>query len=213
MNKIIPTVFSTNKKKFDERFTKLIRISKDIQIDIMDGHFVRNESVLMKQLPDLRKYKNNFEIHLMVRRPEKYLKQAKEFGFKKIIFHYESFWNNKKAIEFTKNIKKKGMKAFIALNPETSVAKIIPLLKEVEGILIMGVHPGREHQELIPRTFYKIKEIRKHNKSIPIQIDGGVSIKTINKLKDSGATIFNSGSYISNSDNPMKAIKNLQEAP
>lgn len=210
MNHIIPTVFSTNKKRFDERFSNLVKIAKEIQIDFMDGYFVKNESILFKQIPNLKKYKINFEIHLMVRNPGKYIEEAKKIGFKKIIFHYEALWNNEKCLSLIKKIKSQGMQAFIALNPETSASKIIPLLNDVDGVLLMGVHPGAEHQELIPRIHNKIKEIRKHNKNIQIQIDGGVNLETLKKLRDSGATIFNSGSFISNSNNPKAALKQLE---
>jgi ribulose-phosphate 3-epimerase len=210
MNQIIPTVFSTNKEKFDERFNKLVKISKDIQIDFMDGYFVGNESILLKRLPNLKKYKINFEIHLMAKNPEKYIDEAKKLGFKKIIFHYESLWDNKNCLSLIKKIKSLKMKAFIALSPETSSSKITPLLKSIDGVLLMGVHPGAEHQEIIPRTYAKIKEIRKYSKTLPIQIDGGVNLATLKKLKESGATIFNSGSFISNSSDPKKALKQLE---
>jgi len=87
---IIPTIFSKNKKQFNERFNKLIKISKNIQIDFMDGKFVKAKSVQLSQIPNLKKYKNNFEAHLMVKNPESWITKLKQKGFKKIIFHYSS---------------------------------------------------------------------------------------------------------------------------
>jgi ribulose-phosphate 3-epimerase len=147
----------------------------------------------------------------MAKSPKRYLDEAKNLGFKKIIFHYEALNNDEKRIHIINKAKSLNLKVFIALNPETDIKSIFPLLHLVDGVLLMGVHPGAEHQELLTETFSRIKKIRKYNQSIPIQIDGGVNLETIKKLRDSGATIFNSGSFVSSSDNPKEALKQLQE--
>jgi len=212
MNQIIPTVFSKNKKQFDERLKKLLKVSKDIQIDFMDGYFVRSESILLKQISNLKKYKNNFELHLMAINPGRYIDEAKKHGFKKIIFHYEAVKDRNKCLTVINKIKSLRMKVFMALNPETHASKIVPMLNSIDGVLLMGVHPGAEHQALDSEVFSKIKDIRRFNRTVLIQIDGGVNLETIKKLKDTGATIFNSGSFISDSSNPKQALKELQEA-
>ena len=196
-NQIISTVFSHNKKEFSERFAKLIKISKNLQIDFMDGIFVKGKSFKISQMPNL-KGKGNFEAHLMVINPIKYIKSLKSIGFKKIIFHFNSGDNVKTIAE----IRKSGMKPFLALNPEDKVSESFYLFQLVDGILLMGVHPGEEHQKLIPAIYNKIKEIRKIDKNIIIQIDGGVHPTNIKKLKKAGANIFNSGSFVSDAENP-----------
>ena len=209
MIKIIPTVFARSKKEFDEKFEKLTEISNELQIDFMDGHFVRNKSISLADVPNLKNFKNRFEAHLMVNHPETWIKRLKNKGFKKVIFHYESLRDDKKIIGLINEIRKLDMKVFLAINPGTHEDKIIKFLNKVDGILIMGVHPGRERQRLIYKTFYKIENIRKENSKIPIQIDGGVSIFNIEKLVDSGATILNSGSFISRAENPKEALEEL----
>jgi ribulose-phosphate 3-epimerase len=206
MNKIIPTIFAHNKKEFDERYKKLIKITKNIQIDFMDGKFVRAKSVELKDIPKLpRNY--NFEAHLMCKNPEKYIKLLKEKGFEKVIFHFNS-GDNVKTIAL---IKESGMKAFLAVNPEDKVKDFCYLLGLLDGILVMGVHPGKEHQKFIPQTIKKVKEIRGINDKIPIQVDGGVNLKTIGRLKKAGANIFNSGSFVSEAENPKKALIELRK--
>lgn len=211
MNHIIPTIFATNQMSFNSRFEKLIKISKDIQIDIMDGNFVTKESILMKQIPDLKKHANNFEAHLMAKHPEKYISEAKKLGFKKIIFHYESYWNKYKCLSLIKKIKSLKMQAFIAINPETSVSKILLLLPFVDGVLFLGVHPGREHQHFVSRVYNKISFLRDLDKKIIIQVDGGVNDSNISKLRQLGVNYFNSGSYISDNGNAKKALETLRE--
>lgn len=212
MNRVIPTVFATNKKDFALRFDKLVRISKHIQIDIMDGKLVKVRGIDLGDIPNLRKYGNKFEAHLMVKNPGEYTARLNEIGFRKIIFHYEAFWDVEKCIHLANKIKSLGIRAWIAINPETSVAKIVSLLEHVDGVLLMGVHPGREHQIISQRIYSKIAELRKRDRKVSIQIDGGVNARDIKLLRRAGADYFNSGSFISEANNPAKALKELERA-
>lgn len=209
MKKIIPTVFATSNHEFKERFNKLIKISKNIQIDFMDGKFVKSKSISITALPNLKKYKNNFEAHLMVKAPEKYIKKLSSKGFKKIIFHYEAIKNPNKIIQLAIKIKKLNLVPFLAINPSTPLSKILPILSYFHGALFLGVNPGKEHQHFIPKVYEKIKQLRKINKKIIIQVDGGVNENVVKKLKKLGANYINSGSFISDSKNPKQTIKNL----
>ncbi len=206
MIKVIPTVFAKDKSEFRNRFDKLISISRDIQIDFMDGKFVKAKSVALKDIPNLRKYKNNFEAHLMVQKPLGLIKKLKQLGFKKLIFHCNTDDNVKVIAETRKN----GMKCFMALNPAIKINEVCYLFDLVDGILLMGVHPGKEHQSLLNSTYDKIKQIRKCNEKLIIQVDGGVNLKTARKLIRAGSNILNSGSFVAESDNPRKALKELK---
>ncbi len=207
--KIIPTIFAHNKKEFTEQFEKLLPISKSLQIDFMDGKFVPAKSVALNQIPNLSRLKHNFEAHLMVKNPIRDIKSIKQKGFAKIIFHIESY-NKDKMIEKTISlIKSQKMEVFIALNPETPLSKILPFVEKVNGILFMGVNPGREHQSFIPDVYKKIAQLRSHNKKIPIQVDGGATPEVIKRLVKLEVNAVNSGSYISESKNPKETYKEL----
>jgi ribulose-phosphate 3-epimerase len=212
MNKIIPTVFAENNHEFKERFSKEIGIAKKIQIDIMDGKFVKTKSISVKDLPNLTKYAAEFEAHLMVQHPEKYPSLLKKKGFSKIIIHYESFWNNSDIIDTLNKIRSLRMKSWVAINPETSVAKVIPLLNDCDGILLMGVHPGKEHQPFVHRVYHKIIELKKINQRIKVQIDGGVNPSVAHRLSSLNVDYINSGSFISNSENPRRSMEILRKA-
>ena len=207
MNPIIPTIFAQNKKEFQERFNKLIHISKNLQIDFMDRKFVPSNSISISQIPNLKKYKNNFEAHLMVKSPESWIKSLKQKGFRKIIIHYESV-NPQKALGLSK---KNKLITFIAINPETPIKRILPFLRNVDGILFMGVHPGKEHQKFISSVYKKIKQLKKINKKILIQVDGGVNEKNISRLAKAGVNYVNSGSLISDSKNPKETYRVLSK--
>ena len=103
------------------------------------------------------------------------------------------------------------MKVFLAVNPETKVPSYLLILKEFDGILFMGVHPGKEHQKLINSVYKKIKQIRKINKKIAIQIDGGVSSDNIKNLAKAGVNLFNTGSFVSESAHPREMILKLKK--
>ncbi|MEM3074863.1 MAG: hypothetical protein QW727_02900 [Candidatus Pacearchaeota archaeon] len=213
MVEIIPTIFATSKRMFDEKFNKLVPISKKLQVDFMDGHFVTKKSIKLSNVPNLRNYKVEFEAHLMVRNPRSWIKRLKNKGFKKVIFHYPTTQlSEDKVKKLVNDIHKLDMEAFIAISPEVREDEVFPFLNYVEGILIMGVNPGREKQHLLHKTYYKLQNLRKLNKRIPLQVDGGVNPHTIKDLVDAGATIINSGSFVSRSDNPKQALKGLYDA-
>lgn len=202
---IIPTIFSKNRKEFREKFDKLIKITKNIQVDYMDGKFVSAKSVQMKDIPRFpRNY--NFEIHMMSKNPSKGVGLVAKKGFRKVLFHYGTDDN----VKTIAKIKEYGMLAFLAVNPEDKTKDFAYLFPLLDGILVMGVHPGGEKQSLLPGTFNKIKEIRKINSKIPIQVDGGVNMSTIKKLTGAGVSLLNSGSFVSGSDNPRKALAQLK---
>jgi len=209
---IIPTIFSTSKKEFEQRFEKLVTISKKIQVDIMDGKFVKTKSFQPKDLPDFRKYKNSFEAHLMVKDPVKLFVTLKKKGFKKIVFHYEALKSDEKVEETINILQYMNMDPVLAINPETKIEKIIPFLKKIKTIQIMGIKPGKEGQTLLSQTYKRITNLKKIKPSLKIQIDGGVNETTAKKLVKSGANILTTGSFVMKSEDPKKAIKILQNA-
>ena len=212
-NKIIPTVFAHNAKDFNKRFSKLIKIANYIQIDFMDGKFVSGKSIELNKIPNLKKYKNNFEAHLMVKNPQNWVKRCLVKGFDKIIFHIEAVRNAKEAIKIIDYVKNKGKKCFVAINPSTPLERIIPLIigSDIDGILIMGVYPGKEHQNLVGNVFARIRQIKKLNKKIVVQIDGGVNDKTALRFSRAGEDLINTGSFVSEAKNPKKALMLLEK--
>ena len=209
---IIPTIFAHNKKEFDERFAKLIEITHQLQIDFMDGKFVHGKSISIEDVPDCHEYWVKFEAHLMMQKPENYIEKLKEKGFKKIIFHYEAVKNAHKIKELISLIKKNKMKVFIAINPATKIDKIIMFLGNIGGVLVMGINPGKEHQKFIPSIYEKIGELRRVDKKIIIQVDGGVNFDNIRRLRKLGVNYINSGSLISDSAKPKKMLKMMKVA-
>ncbi len=198
---VIPSIIANSQIELNERI-KLVN-SNVYQLDVMDERFVKNKSLMFNfKLPKGKRY----EAHLMIANPENWI----EKNLKKtnaIIFHIESTKNPDKIIGLIKN---KKIKVGIAINPKTPVSKIKIHLDEIDLVLVMTVNPGKYGSKFIPKTLEKVRQIRKLNPKIEIEVDGGINDKTIIKALSAGANRFVSGSYIQNSENPKKSFEKLK---
>lgn len=214
---IIPTVFSKSKRGFEKRFMEVVKISKKIQIDFMDGKFVPAKSVSLEDIPNLKKYRKEFEAHLMVENPREWLRGCKEKGFVRVIFHIETSKDENDAQETIYFAKGLGLQVYVAINPSTSLKKISGLVrkKKCDGILLLGVHPGKEGQKMSSKIPSRVRDIKRLNKKMIVQIDGGINGKNIELVAAAGVDKVNSGSFVSDSKNPrsqMNLLENLFEA-
>lgn len=204
-SQILPSIIAKSQKEFDGRFEKVKNLGNTIHLDVMDGKFVKNKSLLF----DLTLPRKKYQIHLMVQNPGKYIKIIHRKA-ETIIFHLESCKNKEEVEKIIKLINGKGKKVWIALNPKTSVRKLENYIKLINGVLFMEVAPGKYGAKFLPKTLEKIRELRKMNKKINIGVDGGINDKTIGKAKKAGANIFTVGSYLQKAKNPKKAMRELK---
>lgn len=183
-----------------------------LHFDVMDGVFVDNITFGAPVLESLKKHSDLFmDVHLMIIDPLKYIKQFSESGADLITFHFES---ESKVEETINEIKKYGKKVGISIKPNTPVQEIFPFLNNIDMILIMTVEPGFGGQGFIYDTLSKIKLLRDHineNKlNIDIQVDGGINSETASIVKEAGANILVSGSYLFNSNDLKEAVAILK---
>ena len=203
---IIPTILVKTFKEFQDTVKQIEKDLHIAQIDVMDGNFVSNNTFF--DIEKIREIKTHleYEIHLMVEDPESFIEQIKNFSkIKKILFHYESVFD---AEILAKKIQKMGKKAYLVLNPETNIDILHECISSLDGVMLMGVHPGFSGQEFIEETINKIKAVRKLNEKIPIEIDGGINNKNAKDLILAGATILAVGSFIYKGD-PKKQRENI----
>jgi ribulose-phosphate 3-epimerase len=181
-------------------------------IDIMDGVFVPNISFGMPVLAAIAKHATKtLDVHLMIINPEKYIKTFADLGANNLTIHYECCPNLTQTL---KSIKAAGMKAGVALNPNTEVSVLENYIHEIDLVILMSVFPGFGGQAFIENTYFKIAELkaliaRKKSKTW-IEIDGGVSDSNAKKLIDHGADILVAGSFVFNATNPIDGIARLK---
>lgn len=201
---IIPAIIAKNEEELKTRILKVKDYVELIQLDFMDGRFVPNESINF----DFKVPETNckFEAHLMIENPDLWI----EKNHKKVdtvLVHFESLKDPKKTIDL---IKKYDKKAGFVLNPETEIDEIKDYIEDLGQILIMTVKPGFYGSKFLPEMEEKIKKLRKIAPDIDIEVDGGISDKTIEIVNKAGANMFVSGSYIVKSDDVKKRVDTLK---
>lgn len=173
-----------------------------IHFDVMDGMFVPSISFGMPVLASIHDATEQFmDAHLMVQEPIRYVEAFQKAGADYVTVHLEACEDVKTTLD---KIHACGMKAGLAVNPETDVKEFVPYLEDVEMILIMSVHPGFGGQKFIPESLDKIREVRamlnEKNLDTDIQVDGGIYVENVREVLDAGANVIVAGSAVFRGD-------------
>lgn len=185
-------------------------------LDVMDGIFVPNISFgfpVCKAIAEVAA--KPMDAHLMIVEPWKYIGRFAELGVKYLSVHYEAC-NDRRLRECIKLIRDCGMGAGVAINPETPAEVLIPYLRMIDYVVVMGVHPGYSGQKYIPETTEKVavlaEMIAGAEADCFIQVDGGVGVSNIAELERLGAGVFVAGSATFSSGDPVSAVRALLDA-
>ena len=184
-----------------------------IHLDVMDGHFVPNISFGMPVINALKKVSDLiFDVHIMISNPQQYLEELKKSGADIVTFHLEANGDPSETID---KIHALGMKAGIAISPDTDGASVLPYLSKIELVLVMTVIPGFGGQkfraDMMPKLEMisaKAKEL--HLDQLMIQVDGGVARDTIAQCGANGANCFVAGSAIFGKPDYKEEISTLR---
>ena len=173
-----------------------------IHFDVMDGMFVPSISFGMPVLASIHDATEQvMDAHLMVQEPIRYVEAFQKAGADYVTVHLEACEDVKTTLD---KIHACGMKAGLAVNPETDVKELVPYLEDVEMILIMSVHPGFGGQKFIPESLDKIREVRamlnEKNLETDIQVDGGIYVENVREVLDAGANVIVAGSAVFRGD-------------
>ena len=169
-----------------------------IHFDVMDGMFVPSISFGMPVLASIHDATEQFmDAHLMVQEPIRYVEAFQKAGADCVTVHLEACEDVKTTLD---KIHACGMKAGLAVNPETDVKELVPYLEDVEMILIMSVHPGFGGQKYIDACTEKIQTLRQviidKGLDLKLQIDGGVNLDNLTMNLDAGADVIVAGSAV-----------------
>ena len=187
-------------------------------IDVMDGKFVENNTIELMQeyVGQIKQISNTpLDIHLMVKDIKTFVNSYIPYEPNTITFHLEACENEEQAKKIISYIHDNHIKVGMAIKPNTSVEEIYKYLPYINSVLVMTVEPGKGGQKLIPETIDKVKKIKEYiesnNIDIDIEVDGGVNLENVEKLKEAGANIIVVGTAIINSKDYNKTIEEIKK--
>ncbi len=184
-----------------------------LHLDVMDGTFVPNISFGFPVMEAVAKVcTKKLDVHYMIDRPERYIKQTAKLGAMMMNVHIEATTHLHRTIQ---EIHDAGMMAGVTLNPSTPVSLLEDIICDVDMVLLMSVNPGFGGQKFIENTINKVKKLRRlideSGSKALIEIDGGVQAETAPRLVAAGADVLVSGSYVFKAKDSIATIKSLCE--
>ena len=180
-----------------------------VHVDIMDGRFVPALTFGPGMVEALRRATDlPLDIHLMIERPEETLDRYL-CGVQYVSIHVESTAHLHRCLD---RIRQGGASAGGAVNPGTPAGSLGAVVSQMDHVLVMSVNPGAGGQKFIESTYDKIRAVKSvlGNRSLPIEIDGGVGLDNIARCRDAGAEILVAGTSVYGQGDPAAAIRALR---
>ena len=213
MIKVAPSILSSDFSHLAEEIQTIQSAGADmVHIDVMDGSFVPNITIGSPVVKSLRNTTNlDFDVHLMIEHPETQIDAFVDAGADIVTFHVEAIHHAHRVIQ---QIKSRGVRAGIAVNPGTSLAMIEEVLGDVDMVLVMTVNPGFGGQRFIDSQLDKVHmlyhTIEDMGYECDIEVDGGINAKTSELVREAGANILVAGSAVYGADDIQAAIDSIR---
>lgn len=211
---IAPSILSADFAALGEAIARVERAGADlIHVDVMDGHFVPNITIGPPVVKSLKRVATRpLDVHLMISEPDRYIEAFAAAGADMLSVHVEVLPHLHRTIHAIKAL---GVKAGVVLNPSTPVGAIEEIAADVDFVLVMSVNPGFGGQTFIARSESKVAAVRalldrSGNTAAPIEIDGGIDMKTAARVVAAGARILVAGNAIFGSPDPEQACRDLK---
>ncbi|GAA5501770.1 ribulose-phosphate 3-epimerase [Deinococcus xinjiangensis] len=211
--KLAPSILSCDFSRLGEELDA-ISSAQYAHVDVMDGLFVPNISFGMPILAAARRASPLFmDVHLMIERPERYLKDFADAGADGITVHVEATQHIHRAVQ---QIRELGKRAGVTLNPGTPLEAMRPVLGDVDLVLVMSVNPGFGGQKFIPQSLERIRTLRRWLDELgspaELEVDGGVTPANAKAVVEAGATVLVAGSAVYGKDGAQAGLQRFREA-
>ena len=207
--RIAPSILSADFGRLAEEVAAVEKAGADwIHCDVMDGRFVPNITIGPLVVKAVRKATRlPLDCHLMIVEPERYVDAFAEAGADGITVHVETCPHLHRTLQHIKSL---GKRAGVVLNPSTHEDTLRYVIESADLILVMSVNPGFGGQSFIPEMLPKVRAIRKmidaSKRDIDLQIDGGISVKTVRAAAEAGARVFVAGNAVFTEKSYAEAI-------
>jgi ribulose-phosphate 3-epimerase len=211
VGKLAASILSADLGRLADQVKLVQEHAEVIHIDIMDGHFVPPIALGTVVVGSLRPYTDRtLHGHLMVDTPEQFLEELADAGLDVVSFHHEAVGDAEPVIAKARAV---GLKVGVTINMETPVDAVLPILDQVDDVMLMSIRPGWSHQTLNPEVYPRLEAVRsaidRRGLDVDLEIDGGVKVENARAAVDAGATVLVSASGIFQASDPEAAASRL----
>ena len=209
--RITPSILNADLNNLDNEIAKISKVSDLLHLDIMDNKFVPNLTWNFEAAEEIiRKAPLPVDAHLMIEDPDIQAPRYAEVGCKSVTIHYEATANVKQTLP---SIRRAGARAALALKPKTDFSVLLEYRELIDMILIMTVEPGFGGQKFMADMMDKVSKSRNFigDADIWLQVDGGISLETIEVARNAGADTFVAGSAVFKAPDPAAMVLQLKE--
>ncbi|MBU6263156.1 MAG: ribulose-phosphate 3-epimerase [Actinomycetales bacterium] len=209
--RITPSILNADLNNLESEIKKIAAVSDLLHLDIMDNKFVPNQTWNFEAAEKIiRSAPLPVDAHLMIEDPDTQAVKYAEVGCKSVTIHFEASSNVRQTLQ---TIRRAGARAAIALKPKTDFSVLLEYRELIDMILIMTVEPGFGGQKFMSDMMDKVKKSRDFigDADIWLQVDGGISLDTIEVAREAGADTFVAGSAVFKAPNPAEMVLQLKE--